>query len=88
MAFALAAHVATSQAVQLVVDQRVQVIERGLVPFAPLSEQLGDLVLGRFLCQVRSCLKLIDVARFSKHLVHFADVELFFGDHAARVVFE
>ena len=88
VAFALAAHVATREPVQLIVDQRVQLIERGLVPFAPFSEQLGDLVLGRCSCQIRSCLELIDVARFSEHLVDLADVELFFRNHAARVVFE
>ena len=38
VAFALAAHVTTREPVQFVVDQRIQLVERGLIPFAPLGE--------------------------------------------------
>ena len=36
--FSLAAHVTAGEAVELVVDQRVQLVQSGLVPFAPLGE--------------------------------------------------
>ena len=36
--FSLLAHVTAGEAVELVVDQRVQLVQSGLVPFAPLSE--------------------------------------------------
>jgi hypothetical protein len=36
--FALTTHVTTGEAVELVVDQRIQLVQSGLVPFAPLSE--------------------------------------------------
>jgi len=38
VAFSLPAHVTTGEAVELVVDQRIQLVQGGLVPFAPLSE--------------------------------------------------
>ena len=43
--FSLAAHVAAREPVQFFVDQRIQLVECGLVSVAPLSEQLGDLML-------------------------------------------
>ena len=88
MARAFAAKKICRLPVQFVIDQRIQLVESGLVPFAPFSEKFGDLVLGRCTCQITSCLKLIDVAGFSEHLVYFADVELFFRDHPACVVFK
>ena len=90
VAFSLPAHVAAGEPVQFVVNQRIQLVERGLVSVAPFSEQLGDLVLLLCLSQspVTSCLKLRDLAWLAQHLVYFADVKLFFGDHAASVVFE
>ena len=36
--FSFPDHVTASQAVEFVVDQRVQLVQSGLVPFAPLSE--------------------------------------------------
>lgn len=36
--FSLPAHITAGEAVELVVDQRVQLVQSGLVPFAPLSE--------------------------------------------------
>ena len=36
--FSLSAHVTAGEAVELVVDQRIQLVQSGLVPFAPLSE--------------------------------------------------
>ena len=36
--FPLPAHVTAGEAVEFVVDQRIQLIQSGLVPFAPLSE--------------------------------------------------
>lgn len=38
MVFSLLAHVTAGEAMELVIDQRVQLVQSGLVPFAPLSE--------------------------------------------------
>ena len=48
--FSFAAHVTACEPVQFVIDQRIQLIQGGLVSIAPLSEQLGDVVL---LCYAR-----------------------------------
>ena len=88
--FSLAAHVASREPVQLFVDQRIQLVECGLIPFAPLSEQLSDLMWW-FLCQLGvepSCFKLGDFTRLSQHLINFSDVQFFFCNHAACVVFQ
>jgi hypothetical protein len=47
----LPAHVAAREAMQFFIDQRVQLVECRLIPVAPLSEQLGDLMLV-FRCQL------------------------------------
>ena len=44
--FSLAAHVTAGQAVEFVVDQRVQLVQSGLLPIAPLSEQFSYLMSG------------------------------------------
>ena len=38
----LAAHVASSQAAQLRLDERQQLLERGIIAVAPRPQQLGD----------------------------------------------
>jgi hypothetical protein len=38
VAFALAAHVAAREAMKLVVDKRIQLVERGLIPLSPRGE--------------------------------------------------
>jgi hypothetical protein len=90
--FSLPAHVTSRKPAQFLVDQRIQLVECGLVPVAPLNEQLCDLMLVCYSCQsvavANSCSKLSDLARFTEHLVYFSDVKLFFGNHAARVVFQ
>jgi hypothetical protein len=90
MAFPFPAHVAAREPVQLVVDQRIQLVERGLIAIAPFSEQLRDLVLRFCVSQLFGyiTLKLRDLAWLAQHLVHFADVQLFLRNHAASVVFE
>src|ERR1044072_223697 len=88
MPLAFTTHVTTGEAVQFVVDQRVQLVERRLVPVAPLSEQLSDFMLRGSRQFSTSCLKLGDLTRFSKHLVYFANVKFFLCDHAPGVVFE
>ena len=44
--FPLPAHVTARQAVEFVVDQRVQLVQSGLLPLAPLSEQFSNLMSG------------------------------------------
>ena len=90
MAFAFAAHVTAREAVQFVVDQWIQLVQSGLISVAPLGEKLSYLMLLRWLFQSvpRSCLVLRDLARLAQHLVHFTDVEFFFGNHPASILFE
>ena len=119
VALSLPAHVAPREPVQFGIDERVQLVECGLISFAPFGEELGNLMLPGYACQLlchalecadlsalwsrirlidnkaassrptpRSGLKPVDVAGFSEHLVNFADVELFFRNHPARVIFE
>jgi len=89
--FSLATHVAPREPVQFFVNQRIQLVECSLVSAAPLSEQLSDLML-RFFCQLgeslKSCFKLGNFPRFSKHFVYFSDVQFFLCNHAARIVFQ
>jgi len=47
MAAAFATHVAACETVELVVHERIQLVERGLVSVAPLSEQLRDVMWAR-----------------------------------------
>jgi hypothetical protein len=84
------AHVTAGEPVQFVVDQRIQLVERGLVSIAPFGEQLGDLVLlwCSFQSSATSCLELRDLARLSQHLVHFTNVEFFFRNHASGIFVE
>lgn len=92
MTFSLAAHVAASELVELFVNQWVQLVECGLIPVAPLGEQLSDFMLRRFMRQLGEqlcrCFKLGDFTWFSKHLVYFSNVEFFFRDHSSRVIFK
>ena len=46
MVFSLLAHVTAGEAMELVIDQRVQLVQSGLVSFAPLSEQFSNLMSG------------------------------------------
>ena len=88
--FSFAAHVTACEPVQFVIDQRIQLIQGGLVSIAPLSEKLGYFMLLRWSFQsvATLCLILADLARLTQHLVHFTDVELLFSNHAASVLFE
>lgn len=43
--FSLAAHVTTREPVQFFIDERVQLVESGLISVAPLGEQLRDFIL-------------------------------------------
>ena len=52
VAFSLPAHVAAGEPVQFVVDQRIQLVESGLVPIAPFGEQFSDLMLPGCLSQI------------------------------------
>lgn len=52
MTFSLAAHVAAREAMELFVDEWIQLVECGLIPIAPLGEQLRDLMLLRFVRQL------------------------------------
>lgn len=52
--FSLAAHVTAGEAMELVVHQRVQLVQSGLVPFTPLSEQFSNLMSGLTLLQCLS----------------------------------
>jgi hypothetical protein len=47
VAGAFTAHVTAGEPVQFVVDEWIQLIERRLIPLAPLGEQLGDFMLLR-----------------------------------------
>ena len=66
---------------KFVVNQRIEVVERSLIPITPLGEKLRYLVFlsGRvFLHKERNKNlgdELFDLARFAKHLVDFADVQ-------------
>src|ERR1043165_1738584 len=56
VAFSFPAHVAAREPVQFVVDQGIQLVERGLVPVPPFGEQFSDLMLPGWLshfCYVR-----------------------------------
>ena len=90
MALSFPAHVTPSEPVQFVVDQWIQLVQSGLVSVAPLSEKLGYFMLLRWSFQsvATLCLVLRDLARLTQHLVHFTDVKLLFGNHAASVLFE
>ena len=52
--FSFPAHVTAGQAVEFVVDQRVQLVQSGLVPIAPFSEQFSNLMSGWALLQYLS----------------------------------
>ena len=75
---------------QLVVDERIQLVQSGLVSIAPLSEKLSYLMLLRWSFQsvATLCLVLRDLARLTQHFVHLTDVELLFSNHAASVLFK
>ena len=90
MAFTFAAHVTAREPVQFVVNEWIQLVQSGLVSVAPLGEKLSYLMLLRWLFQsvATSCLVLPDLARLAQHLVHFTDVEFFFSNHAASILFE
>jgi NAD-dependent dihydropyrimidine dehydrogenase PreA subunit len=42
---AFTTHVTAGEAMEFVVNERIQLVEGGLVPFAPFSEQLSDFML-------------------------------------------
>ena len=88
MALAFTTHVTAGEAMKFVVNEWIQLVERGLIPVAPFSEQLSDVMLRGSRQFLMSCLKLGDLTRFSKHLVYFTNVELFLCDHAPGVVFK
>src|SRR5215217_235929 len=58
--------------------------------FAPLRLCGRNLLLIHTFVQSgsMSCLKLVNLARLSKHFIYFTDVELFLRDHPARIVFK
>src|SRR6185295_20287314 len=57
VAHSLPSHMISSQAFQLLVDQRDQLIQSGFVSVTPIEEQLGDLPLDsyRHLFLIRRC---------------------------------
>ena len=51
--FSLPAHITARKPVEFLIDQRIQLVQCGLVSVAPLDEELGDLLMlsGRILLQ-------------------------------------
>ena len=52
VALSLPAHVAPREPVQFGIDERVQLVECGLISFAPFGEELGNLMLPGYTCQL------------------------------------